>query len=206
MAGASREGEPGNMIKRLWTVFWRPSGRYTLGVLVMGGFVAGILFWGAFNWAMELSNTETFCLSCHEMKSTVYEELKETVHYSNPSGVRAICSDCHVPKAWHQKFVRKIRATFNELPKHLLGSMDTREKFEANRLRLARRVWADMKRTDSRECRNCHAMESMNLEDQLRPARKKHKKAQENDQTCIECHRGIAHKLPEGWEETPKEQ
>lgn len=193
-------GERGGFVARLWAALWRPSTRYSFGFLVIVSFVAGILFWGSYNWAMELSNTETFCISCHEMESTVYQELKETVHYTNPSGVRAICSDCHVPKEWHHKFVRKIRATFNELPKHLLGYMDTREKFEAKRLELARRVWADMKSTDSRECRNCHAMESMNLEDQLRPARKKHKKAVQDGQTCIECHQGLAHKLPKGWD------
>ena len=201
MAGVSGEGEEGNIVKRLWNVLRRPNKRYSLGLLVIGGFVAGVLFWGAYNWGMELSNTETFCISCHEMESTVYQELKETVHYSNASGVRAICSDCHVPKEWQYKFVRKIKATFNELPKHLIGYLDTREKFESHRLELARRVWSDMERTDSRECRNCHDMKSMNPKEQIRQARKKHKKAEKNGQTCIECHKGIAHKLPKGWDE-----
>ncbi len=190
----------GNIVTRVWAALMRPSARYTLGSLLIVGFIAGILFWGSYNWAMELSNTETFCISCHEMRNIVYKELKETVHYSNPSGVRATCSDCHVPKEWHRKFIRKIEAT-NELFHKILGSVNTPEKFEAKRLQLAEHVWASMKATDSRECRNCHASESMDLSEQVRPARKKHSKAQEKGQTCIDCHQGIAHELPEGWED-----
>jgi len=152
---------------------------------------------------MELSNTEEFCISCHEMKDNVYKELKETIHYSNTSGVRAICSDCHVPKEWHYKFIRKIKAS-NEIFHKIMGTVNTPEKFEAKRLQLAKNVWAEMKSNDSRECRNCHSVLSMKLEDQVRPARKNHKKAKEKGLTCIECHQGIAHKLPKGWEEEKK--
>ena len=195
---ADDKKKPG-IIKRLWTVFWRPSTKFSFGALTIVGFIAGVVFWGGYNWAMAYSNTESFCISCHEMRDNVYQELKETVHYSNTSGVRAVCSDCHVPKEWQYKFVRKIKAT-NELLHSFLGTIDTPEKFEAQRLAMAKNVWAEMKATDSRECRNCHEAASMKLEDQLRPARKKHKKALESGETCIDCHKGIAHKLPKGWE------
>ena len=85
-------------LKRLWTALWRPSPRYALATLLIVGVLVGAVLWGGFNWAMELSSTETFCISCHEMRSTVYEELKKTVHYNNRTGVRATCADCHVPK------------------------------------------------------------------------------------------------------------
>lgn len=160
--------------------------------------VAGILFWGGFNWAMELSNREAFCISCHEMRNTVYKELQQTIHFTNRTGVRATYSDCHVPKEWHYKLIRKIYAT-NELLHTILGSINTPEKFEAKRLELANHVWASMKASDSRECRNCHTMDSMDLEKQLRPAQRRHKAAMEKGQTCIECHQGIAHTLPKGW-------
>lgn len=186
-------------IARTWRTLWRPSVRFSLATLLVAGAVAGVLFWGAFNWALELTNTEKFCVSCHEMRETVYKELKETVHFTNRTGVRAICSDCHVPKEWHYKVVRKIQATFNELPKKIIGTIDTPEKFEAQRLALAQHVWASMKASDSRECRNCHSMASMNLELQVRPAQRMHKAALEKGQTCIDCHQGIAHKLPAGW-------
>lgn len=199
MSKTGDNGERSGFLARVWAALWRPSTRYSLAGLVIVGFVGGIVFWGSYNWAMELSNTETFCISCHEMESTVYQELKDTPHYSNPSGVRAVCSDCHVPKEWIHKMLRKARATVNEVPKHLIGTIDTAEKFEAKRLHLATNVWATMRATDSRECRNCHSAKSMSLDDQLRPARKKHTKALETGATCVDCHQGIAHKLPEGW-------
>ena len=48
-------------IRRYWTIIRRPSVHFSLGFLTLGGFIGGILFWGAFNTAMELTNTEKFC-------------------------------------------------------------------------------------------------------------------------------------------------
>ncbi|HHQ13685.1 MAG TPA: Denitrification system component NirT, partial [Chromatiales bacterium] len=93
-------------------------------------FVAGIIIWGGFNTAIEATNTQSFCISCHEMRDNVYQEFKTSPHYANASGVRASCPDCHVPKTWGYKVLRKIRAT-NELLHHFAGSIDTPEKFEA---------------------------------------------------------------------------
>lgn len=178
---------------KLWHAFWRPSTKFSFGTLLIAGFVVGILYWGAFNWAIELSNTETFCISCHEMRDNVYKEYQQTAHYNNSSGVRAICSDCHVPKEWHYKVARKIRAT-NELFHHILGTVDTPEKFEAKRLELAQTVWRTMKANDSRECRNCHEMSYMDLAQQKPRARAQHQASIEANETCIDCHKGIAHK------------
>jgi len=180
-------------IRRIWHFVSRPSGR-ALGTLLGIGVFLGIIFLGGFYWALEASNTEEFCISCHEMESTVYQELKETVHYNNPSGVRATCADCHVPKEWGPKIVRKIQASLNELPKHFTGYIDTKEKFEEHRLEMAKSVWEDMEATDSRECRNCHKMSFMDLQAQAPRARGQHEDAQEEGETCIDCHKGIAHK------------
>jgi len=159
-------------------------------------FAAGMLFLTGFSSAMEATNAETFCISCHEMGTTVYEEYKESVHNRNISGVPATCADCHVPKAFGPKLIRKIRAA-NDVYHWLLGTIDTKEKFEAKRLELAKTVWRDMKNTDSRECRSCHSFNKMDLDEQDRSARKKHLRAQELGKTCIDCHKGIAHELPE---------
>lgn len=179
----------------------RPSAA-SLGSLLIGGFVAGIIFWGGFNTAMEATNTESFCISCHEMRVNVYEEYKDTIHYSNRTGVRATCPDCHVPKEWVHKIVRKIQAS-NELLHKALGSIDTPEKFEAKRLKLAQNVWKTMKKTDSRECRNCHDFESMDYTAQQRRALKRHSKGFDEGKTCIDCHKGIAHSLPAMYEVDP---
>lgn len=182
-------------IKSLWDFLKKPTAKYSLGTLLIGGFVAGIIFWGGFNTAMELSNTETFCISCHEMRVNVFEEYKDTIHYTNRTGVRATCPDCHVPKEWTYKVIRKIRAT-NELYHKVIGSIDTPEKFEAKRLKLAQNVWKEMKATDSRECRNCHDFESMDFTEQRRRSMDQHSKGLTAGKTCIDCHKGIAHSRP----------
>ena len=168
----------------------------TTFLLLAGGFVAGILFWGGFNTALEMTNREEFCISCHEMKDNVYAEYKNTIHYQNRTGVRATCPDCHVPKDWGPKMVRKIQAS-NEVLHKVLGTIDTPEKFEAKRHELAQHEWERMKRTDSRECRNCHNFEYMDYAEQNQRSAATHQQAFADGKTCIDCHKGIAHKLPQ---------
>ena len=194
-----QQEESGGLLARL-----RRPAKKSLGALLAVGFVVGVLFWGGFNTVMEWTNTEKFCISCHEMHDNVYQEYKETIHYNNRTGVRAVCSDCHVPKDWTYKMIRKIQAS-REVWGKITGTIDTREKFEAKRLTLARREWARMKSVDSRECRNCHSFESMNKEAQKQRARKQHEMAVEDNMTCIDCHKGIAHHKPEGMTEEDEE-
>jgi cytochrome c-type protein NapC len=163
----------------------------TLGGAVLF-MVIGVLIWGGFNFAMEKTNTMEFCITCHEMQENVYEEYKGTIHDANRSGVRAGCPDCHVPRPWVHKIVRKIQAS-NEIYHKIMGTVDTPEKFNEHRLTMARRVWTAMKETDSRECRNCHDWDTMNPEKQQARARNQHLFAMEQGNTCIDCHKGIAH-------------
>lgn len=185
----------------LWTWLWeRPHRRWLLGVPV-GAFLAlgvGAVGWVSFETVLAATNTEQFCTSCHEMRDNVYAEYQGTIHDKNRTGVRATCPDCHVPKAFHHKMARKIQATFKELPNHFLGKIDTKEKFAAHRLEMAESVWASMRSTDSRECRNCHKLDHMDLEVQDKSAKRKHAATLEKmDKTCIDCHQGIAHALPD---------
>jgi nitrate/TMAO reductase-like tetraheme cytochrome c subunit len=188
------ESKTPGFVARLWTVLWRPSARFSLATLLIAGAVAGVVFWGGFNWAMEVANTEEFCISCHEMRDNVYKELQSTIHFKNRSGVRAICSDCHVPRDWFYKVRRKIQAS-NELFHKILGTVDTPEKFEQHRLALAQHVWQTMKESDSRECRNCHSATAMDPHKQSQAAQMM-AEALKNGLTCIDCHKGIAHHLP----------
>ena len=184
----------------LWASLKRPSAKYSLIALLTVGFFSGIFFWGGFNTAMEATNTLEFCVSCHEMHDNVYQEYKKTIHYANRTGVRAVCSDCHVPKDWTHKMIRKIQAS-KEVWGKITGVIDTREKFEAHRLEMAEREWARMKASDSRECRNCHSFSGMDTEKQKLRGAKMHKIAQDEKQTCIDCHKGIAHNKPKGMKE-----
>ncbi len=157
--------------------------------------ILGIILWGGFNTVLELTNKEEFCISCHEMENNVYQEYKNTIHYANRSGVRATCPDCHVPKEWIYKMKRKIQAS-NEIYHKILGTINTKEKFEGKRLQLAQNEWRRMKANNSRECRNCHDFESMSIAYQKPRARKQHEKALQQGGTCIDCHKGIAHPSP----------
>ncbi len=174
--------------KRWWQ---RPFG---IGAII-AAFGVGIMFWGGFNWALELTNTEVFCISCHEMRDNVYEEYRLTSHYTNRSGVRATCPDCHVPREWWPKVKRKIQAS-NELWHHMLGTIDTREKFLAKRDRLAQNEWRRMKANDSQECRNCHNWSYFDFSIQSPRAMQHHLEARDKGETCIDCHKGIVHRLP----------
>jgi cytochrome c-type protein NapC len=195
---------PGNKkpgrIRRLWQALRQPSSSFSVLFLTVAGIVTGIILWGGFHTVVEATNTEKFCIGCHEMYDNVYTEYQETIHYTNRTGVRAVCSDCHVPREWGPKMVRKIQAS-RELYGKVVGSIDTREKFEEKRLTLARREWARMKANDSLECRNCHSLESMDSDKQAQRARRQHERAREDGDTCIDCHKGIAHHKPAGMTE-----
>jgi cytochrome c-type protein NapC len=193
-----------SFLKRYWAVLRRPSVHYSLGALTLGGFIAGIIFWGGFNTALEVTNTEAFCISCHEMEDNVYMEIKDTIHYSNRSGVRATCPDCHVPHKWTDKIARKMQAS-KEVWGTIFGTINTREKFLDKRRELAEHEWARLKANDSLECRNCHDFGYMDFTRQGKRASDFHSTALANGEaTCIDCHKGIAHKLPDmrgvpGW-------
>jgi cytochrome c-type protein NapC len=195
----SDDKKPG-LIGRWWGVLRRPSAKWSILALFVVGFFGGILFWGGFHTALEATNTIEFCTSCHEMRDNVYEEYKGTVHDTNRTGVRATCPDCHVPKDWPHKIARKIQAS-NELYHKLVGTVDTKEKFEAHRMELATHVWKVMKDSNSRECRNCHSFQAMNSSKQSPRAQKNHAQAQTEGKTCIDCHKGIAHLLPREYNE-----
>ena len=187
---------------KLWR---RPRSRWLLGI-PLGGFLLfalGVAAWLGFESALRASNTLAFCTSCHEMRDNMLAEYEKSPHFKNEVGVRAICSDCHVPHDFIPKLKAKMAATINELPKWAMGTVNTKEKFTAVRLELAKDVWAKMKATDSRECRNCHSIEAMDLSAQDSSAAKKHVRERmlQRGETCIDCHKGVGHGLPPGYEE-----
>jgi len=193
-----------DIIKIGWQTLRKPSDYFSLGFLVIGGFIAGIIFFGGVNTALEATNTEEFCISCHEMENNVYEELKTTIHFSNRSGVRATCPDCHVPHKWSDKIARKMQAS-KEVWGKIFGTINTRDKFLAHRKRLAQNEWTRLKTNDSLECRNCHNFDYMDFTAQSSRASQQHSTLLAGgEKTCIDCHKGIAHQLPdmewvEGW-------
>ncbi|WP_068312326.1 NapC/NirT family cytochrome c [Polycladidibacter hongkongensis] len=169
---------------------------WAVALIATIGVSFGVLGLGTYNVVMDYTNNTEFCIMCHEMKQKVYPEYKQSVHYKNASGVRAGCADCHVSKEFFPKLIRKVQAS-KEVYHMLKGSIDSPEKFEAKRLELAKRVWAYMEETDSRECRTCHSFDAMHFDKQRPASAKKMRVAQQQGDTCISCHKGIAHQLPD---------
>ena len=158
----------------------------------LGGVIAGTA-------AVVATGTENFCSNaCHEMNIPA-AEFKSTKHDANRTGVRATCADCHIP---HHSVVamlaEKTRAGTKDIWGHFVtGVIDTKEKYEKERHRMAVSVWTTMKQTDSRECRHCHNAAKMDPDLQSETAKKKHE-ALKTGMTCIDCHSGIAHNEPDG--------
>ncbi len=173
-------------------IFYFLKNKIVLVVLISMGLTVLVL--SGLNHTLHMTNTNEFCTSCHSMK-IVFEEYKESIHYKNVSGVRAQCSDCHVPKSLGPKLLAKLLAA-KDVMHELLGTIDTEQKFEALRWQMANRVWDNMKKTDSRECKVCHRFSAMELDEQDNTARKKHISAVKKQKTCIDCHRGVAHEEP----------
>jgi len=203
MAEGEQQPKPESRWQRLWR---RPRRRWLLGI-PLGGFLflgIGIMAWASFDATLHYTNTLAFCsTACHEMSESMLPEYVNSVHGKNAAGVRAICSDCHVPRAFIPKMGAKMRATVNELPKWAFGTLRPREKFEAARVEMAHEILAKMRATDSRECRSCHSIEAMDKELQDPSAVKKHDKARmlAKGETCVDCHQGVGHELPKGFAE-----
>jgi len=154
----------------------------------------GLMLAGAFASFTQYTNTMAYCISCHEMEANVYQEFQKSHHYKTRVGVRPDCADCHVPyEGWLQMVEHKAGA-MKELYYHMTGKIDTREKFEAHRLEMAKSVWERMKKNDSAGCRKCHKVEAWDYELQKRRAAVQHQDMATTGETCIDCHKGVAHK------------
>ena len=167
-------------------------------VVLLVGFVVGIFGLSLFGTSMIYTSTEAFCASnCHEMSYNA-SEYRDTIHDKNRTGMRAICPDCHVPHAPVPLYIAKMGALNDLWTHHVTRLVDTKEKYEAQRPRMATRVWTYMKGNDSRECRYCHDDTKMDPEKQSDIAKARHAKAKKEKMTCIDCHYGIAHTVPDG--------
>jgi cytochrome c-type protein NapC len=170
-----------------------------LSTIAMTFIFVGVLASSGFSNVMDWTNTEEFCVSCHEMQINL-NEYTDTVHDRNRTGVATTCPDCHVPKDFGSKFMAKIRAS-KDIYHHLMGTIDTKEKYENHRLTMAKKVWEMMRETDSKTCRGCHTVNDMAFEEQQGRAARKHKNMSLQNKTCIDCHKGIAHELPVDYDE-----
>lgn len=183
---------------RLWT---RPNSKWLLGI-PLGGFVALILGaagLGAMNYTLQETSTNDFCYTCHSHVEFIKPEYEASSHFVNQAGVKAACKDCHLPKFhghWFEYVTTKIIVSKDIIPE-MMGKVDTSEEWEEFRPHGAEKVWRQYKEDDSRYCRHCHSMDNMDFEAQGRRTARQHQTAAERGRTCIDCHYGIVHKLPE---------
>ena len=143
------------------------------------------------NAASYLSDDPQACVNCHLMTpqylTWTHSSHREVAH----------CNDCHVPHDWTAKMGRKMQAS-KEVWGKIFGSIDTPEKFEAMRLQLAQNEWKRLKANNSLECRNCHDYDYMDFTRQSKRATDAHSTyLARGERTCIDCHKGIAHRLPD---------
>lgn len=192
----NRGGETG-----FWRGLWRrPECRWLLGIPAgaYAMFALGGLAVVGSEIMIHETGTEEFCATaCHSMEAFTTPEWKDSPHYSNPSGVRATCADCHIPHVYPQKLFVKAKSGAWDVYNEILGTIDTREKYDAHRARMAENVWDYMRATDSRECRHCHSEAHFDLNGQSERAARGHRNGAEEGKTCIDCHKGIAHRTPD---------
>ncbi|MDF2152402.1 NapC/NirT family cytochrome c [Vibrio sp. CAU 1672] len=180
----------------LWS---QPKKKWMLGIPLGGvvAFVLGVVTLGAYHGVMNYTNSNEFCYSCHVGMDTIVEEYQQSTHFKNPQGViAATCSDCHVPREFVPKIALKIGATADIF--HKLTGRITLENFETeHRPRLAQKVTQEFINDKSKQCQYCHLVERMDLESQSRTTARRHQMMEQRGQSCIDCHAGIAHRLPE---------
>ena len=161
------------------------------GLSLLAGAILGAGALLTYAGVMHGTSTDSFCVSCHEMEQP-HAALLASPHADNARGTIVGCSDCHIPREFVPKMLRKIEAS-REVWGHFTGLIDTPEKYAAHREHMRDREINRLRANDSQECRNCHAVERMDFEDQERAVRRYHRGMEQREKTCIDCHAGIAH-------------
>lgn len=179
-------------IKRFFSWLARPSS-WALGTLLLIGVAIGAVGVVGTQQTLHATSTTEFCISCHEMNDNIFESYKQSVHYSNHSGVRAECSDCHMPREFFPKIGRKIEAS-RELWGNITGIISTPEKYDERRPHMVEVEHARMASNNFQVCRNCHNFESQKSDLNVAKA---HLMLIENKTACIDCHQSPGHKPPQ---------
>jgi nitrate/TMAO reductase-like tetraheme cytochrome c subunit len=191
-------GSQGGIVRRFFRWLFSPSASWSVAALLVVGLVLGVTTVAGSQVALHLTGSDEFCgNACHSHEKFVFPEHKLSAHYTNRTGVRATCSDCHVPHNIAAKVLYKAKAGVLDAISEAKGTISTQEKFDKERWRMANHVWDEMKANNSANCRTCHDPSAWSQAKQSEDAQKQHKKFFSGKATCIECHQGVAHKEPE---------
>lgn len=161
------------------------------GLALLGVVIAmGLSFVAAEELNIRANSTQ-FCVFCHSMGAYVYEEFKKSKHFTNASGVRPECGQCHVAKRFWPAVWDHAMGTHDLIAEYSHDWTRT-EVFEARRTRMAEKARLKMLGEDSHTCRECHKMEA------IAPTRKRGERAhgdaiKKGKTNCIACHYNLVH-------------
>lgn len=164
--------------------------------ILVAGAVIGAAALYATQWSLHATSTNEFCVSCHSM-DVPHQEWQDTNHFANAKGIQAGCADCHIPHEGLAFLKKKMTSGVGDLYAEITGGIPDAQAYEEKRAEMARKVWAEMEADDSRTCRSCHNTEFWDLYEQSPKAATEHRSMADSGDTCISCHRGIAHFPPD---------
>ena len=186
----------GGIIRRTWRRLRSPSTRWSVLTLLILGIVIGFVATAGTQVMVAVTGTDKFCgTACHSMQ-WVAQEHRASVHAANHSGVRAGCHDCHIPHDYPELLWYKAKAGVKDAIGEMRGVINTKDKFEKERLRMAKLVWDEYRANNSENCRNCHVFTPEVLKKQKEFAAPMHQQVLEGKGTCIDCHKGVGHAAP----------
>jgi nitrate/TMAO reductase-like tetraheme cytochrome c subunit len=143
------------------------------------------------------TGSNAFCGgACHSMQ-WVAQEYAQSAHHANRTGVQATCHDCHIPDRYPELLWYKAKAGIHDAIQEARGVISTEEKFKKERLRLAKAVWAEFKENNSENCQHCHRFSAEIVAKQKGFVQPMHQQFLSKAATCIDCHKGVAHAVPD---------
>ena len=197
MADPRLDADRPGLIRRTWRALRTPSARWSVLSLLVIGLVVGAGAIIATQVMVKVTGTNQFCgTACHSMQ-WVNAEYKQSVHAVNRTGVTAGCHDCHIPHDYPELLWYKAKAGVKDAIGEMTGVIGTEQKFTKERKRMAEHVWAEYKASNSENCRTCHTFTKDVVAKQKDFVRPMHEQFLAGAMTCTDCHKGIAHKLPE---------
>ena len=160
------------------------------------------------------SEKDRFLANLHDVvaqKISVQQLLEARRHLNHPANIKVEVQPRLVFDSESSSHSTLLQVVAQDLPGllrhmqsyaevwgHLRGELDTPAKYEAHRLQLAQKIWKELKANDSAECRSCHTPAAMAFAQQPPEAASAHKSLATSGMTCIDCHPGVAHTLPQG--------
>lgn len=182
---------------RLWRALATPSARWSVLALVIVGVLLGAGGVIGTQVMVAATGTNEFCGgACHSMQ-WVAQEYRQSGHFSNRTGVRAGCHDCHIPHNYPELLWYKAKAGLHDAIQEMRGVAATEEGFKKERTRMAQAVWAEFKTNNSENCQHCHQFTPDVVAKQQDFVRPMHEQFLAKAATCIDCHKGIAHTAPD---------